>query len=48
MYDKWEKREVLGMEVDSDDFYDYYEDALEDDEITPEEEGFIHGYNSAC
>ncbi len=36
------------METDqeNDDFYDDFEESLEDDEISPEEEGFMHGFVS--
>ena len=29
---------------DTDDFYDTYENCLDDDEISPEEEGFMRGF----
>ena len=35
--------EVIGMEGD-DDFYVAFENYLDDDEISPEEEGFMRGF----
>ena len=35
--------EVIRME-DTDDFYDTYENYLDDDEISPGEEGFMRGF----
>lgn len=32
------------MEAELDDFYDQFENSLDDDEITPEEEGFMKGF----
>ena len=29
---------------DNDDFYDTYESGLDDDEISPQEEGFMKGF----
>ena len=36
--------EVIELEQDTNDFYDTYEQSLEDDEISIEEEGFMAGY----
>lgn len=33
--------------METDDFYYDYEEALEDDEITPEEEGFMAGFTGS-
>ncbi len=36
-----------GFEMESDDFYDDFEEELENDEISPEEEGFMKGFAGA-
>ncbi|GEM_PF-6860192 len=36
-----------GFEMESNDFYDDFEEELEDDEISPEEEGFLRGFVGA-
>ncbi len=36
--------EEENLDIETDDFYYDYEGALEDDEITPEEEGFMVGF----
>ena len=36
-----------GFEMESDDFYNDFEEGLEDDEISPEEEGFMRGFVEA-
>ena len=38
-----EAEEVIRME-DTDDFYDTFESCLDDDEISPGEEGFMRGF----
>lgn len=35
------------FEMESDDFYDDFEEALENDGISPEEEGFMKGFAEA-
>lgn len=36
-----------GFEAESDDFYDDFEEELEDDGISPGEEGFMRGFVEA-
>lgn len=40
---KKHNEEVVRME-ENDDFYESFENRLDDDEISPEEEGFIRGF----
>lgn len=46
---KKDKEEFIDEEIEETDIYSeqYVEEALESDEITPEEEGFMRGYSIA-
>jgi len=41
--------EVMGVEENKpvDDFYEEFTDCLDDDEISPEEEGFMRGFTNS-
>lgn len=39
-------REVISVE-EQDDFYESFENCLDDDEISPEEEGFMKGFTAS-
>lgn len=47
MLDELHELLETGFEAESDDFYDDFEEELEDDGISPEEAGFMRGFVEA-